>query len=354
VIQIGELGGVYAVSFVVVAANAALAGLFVLPWRQALLGLASGGVLVMATLGFGSARLAQTAGAAAEEVRVGIMQPSIEQPLKFDPNHAAQTLGIYLELTRRASRDQPQLLVWPETAMPGVLRREAALQGLLTEVAMTLRLPLLVGSIDVNDGIPVQYRNSAFLVTERGIAERYDKIQLVPFGEYVPLSALLGFVRGWAEFIADLEAGSRPVVFGGPPAPFGVVICYEGIFPELVREFVKDGARFMVNMTNDAWFGRTSGPAQHLAMYPLRAVEHRIAVVRAANTGISAFIAPTGRILRRLPLFERGTMTEGVVLREGMTLYTRFGDWLAWLSLALTASALIASRRRRQPGAPGN
>lgn len=347
VIQVAELGGVYAVSFVVVAANAALAGLFTLPGRRALIGLAAGGALVVATLGFGAARLAQTGPSERPEVRIGIMQPAIEQPLKFDPNHAAQTLGIYLELTRRAARDEPQLLVWPETAMPGALRREPALQRLLAQVAGSLGMPLLVGSIDVSDGSPVQYRNSAFLVTERGIAERYDKIQLVPFGEYVPLSGLLGFVRGWAEFIADLEPGARPVVFNGPPAPFGVVICYEGIFPELVREFVKDGARFMVNMTNDAWFGRTSGPAQHLAMYPLRAVEHRTAVVRAANTGISALIAPTGRILRRLPLFERGTMTDAVPLRQGTTLYTRFGDWLVWLSLAVTAGALVAARGRR-------
>ncbi len=129
------------------------------------------------------------------------------------------------------------------------------------------------------------------------------------------------------------------------------MICYEGIFPELVREFVKDGARFMVNMTNDAWFGRTSGPAQHLAMYPFRAVEHRLAVVRAANTGISAFIAPTGRIVRSLPLFERGTlMTDIVPLREGRTLYTRFGDWLAWLSLAVTAVALAVTWRRSPTG----
>jgi apolipoprotein N-acyltransferase len=126
------------------------------------------------------------------------------------------------------------------------------------------------------------------------------------------------------------------------------VICYEGIFPSCA-EFVKDGT-LHVNMTNDAWFGRTSGPAQHLAMYPLRAVEHRLAVVRAANTGISAFIAPTGRIVRRLPLFERSVMTDMVPLREGRTLYTRFGDWLAWLSLGVTGVALAVAWRRSPTG----
>ena len=353
VIQIAELGGVYAVSFVLVAANSALAALCVLPWRRAVAGVLAGAGLVAVTLSFGAMRLATAGGQPAAEARVGLMQPSIEQPLKFDPSHAERTLAIYVALSRRTASDQLQLLVWPETALPGVLRRDVTLRRLLTELASALRVPLLVGSIDVSDGAPARYRNSAFLVTGGGLQERYDKIQLVPFGEYVPLSALLGFVRGWAEFIADLEPGARPFVFLGPPAPFGVVICYEGIFPELVREFVKDGARFMVNMTNDAWFGRTSGPLQHLAMYPFRAVEHRLAVVRAANTGISAFITPTGRIAQSLPLFERGTLVDTIALRTTTTLYTRFGDWLVWLSLAVTAAGCAVGSRRapREPRA---
>jgi apolipoprotein N-acyltransferase len=205
-----------------------------------------------------------------------------------------------------------------------------------------------VGAVDAEGQSQPKVRNTAFLLTERGIAGRYDKIHLVPFGEFVPLSSVIGFVRGWAEFIAELEPGSSAVVFPGPPAPFGVVICYEGIFPELVREFVKGGARVMVNMTNDAWFGRTSGPWQHLAMYPFRAVEHRTALVRAANTGVSAFIAPTGEVIRRMGLFERGVLTERLPLRAGVTLYTRLGEWLAWLSLAVSAAALIAARGGRR------
>jgi apolipoprotein N-acyltransferase len=171
---------------------------------------------------------------------------------------------------------------------------------------------------------------------------------LVPFGEFIPFSGVIGFVRGWAEFISDLEPGSRTVVFPGPPAPFGIVICYEGIFPDLVRDFVRDGARLMVNMTNDAWFGRTDGPDQHLAMYPLRAIEHRVSVVRAANTGVSAFIAPSGQIVRRMKLFERGVLTDRVALRVGRTLYTRLGDWLAFVSLAATAALLAAVLRRER------
>ncbi|HEU5319704.1 MAG TPA: apolipoprotein N-acyltransferase, partial [Methylomirabilota bacterium] len=344
VIQIAELAGVHAVSFLVVAVNAAVAGCLILPWRRALAGTLLAGAAVGATLAFGTWRLAAPAPPA--EVTVAVMQPAIDQPLKWDERHRQETLAIYFALTRRAARDHPDLIVWPETASPSVLRRDPDLLDALSATSETLRVPLLVGSVDVEGGPPVHLRNTAFLVTGGGIAERYDKIHLVPFGEYVPLSGVIGFVRGWAEFISELEPGSRTVVFQGPPAPFGVVICYEGVFPDLVREFVRNGARLMVNMTNDAWFGRTSGPEQHLAMYPLRAVEHRVALARAANTGVSAFIAPTGQIVRRLPLFERGTLTERLPLRRGDTLFTRVGDWLAWLSLAVSAAVLGSAGRR--------
>ncbi|PYM48909.1 MAG: apolipoprotein N-acyltransferase [Candidatus Rokuibacteriota bacterium] len=343
IIQIAELGGVHAVSFVLVAVNAAAAGCLVLPWRGALTGALACGALLAATLGFGTARLATPPRPG--EVTVAIMQPAIEQPLKFDPTYVATTLGIYSSLTRRASAEHPQLVVWPETAVATPLRRDPGLVDGLIDLARTLRVALLVGSIDVNDTTPPKLTNSAFLLTEHGVVERYDKIHLVPFGEFVPFSSLLGFIRGWAEFISELEPGSNAVVFQGPPAPFGVVICYEGIFPELVREFVRGGARLIVNMTNDAWFGRTDGPWQHLAMYPLRAVEHRTAVVRAANTGVSAFIAPTGQILRRLSLSRRAIMVERLPLRSGETLYSKFGEWLAYLALGVTAGTLAASAR---------
>ena len=340
VIQIAELGGVYAISFLIVAANAALAGCLVLSRPRALGGVALAGAMLVSTIAFGFSRL--SAPLPPGEVKVAIMQPSIEQPLKFEPSHAATTFGIYLALTRRAGAERPDLIVWPETALPTVLRRDPELVRTLGSLSGAVRAPLLVGSIDVDGSTPPKPRNSAFLLTEQGIVGRYDKIRLVPFGEFVPLSGLIGFVRGWAEFIAELEPGSRASVFSGPPAPFAVVICYEGIFPELVRELVRGGARLIVNMTNDAWFGRTSGPWQHLAMYPFRAVEHRVAIVRAANTGVSAFIAPTGQIVQSTALYERTTLTERMPLRTRDTVYARFGDWLAYLALAVSGASLAA------------
>jgi apolipoprotein N-acyltransferase len=345
VIQVAELGGVHAVSFVLVAGNAALAGVFLLRWRPALTGLGLAAALVLGVLLFGVWRLREPSRPG--EISVALMQPAIEQPLKWDPEQVRVTLAIYLGLTRQAGAARPDLIVWPETASPTALRRDPELLATLSALVGQLHAGLLIGSIDVLDGPPNRLSNAAFLVTERGIVGRYDKIHLVPFGEYVPLSGVIGFVRSWAEFIAELQPGSRTAVFPGPPAPFGVVICYEGIFPDLFREFVNNGARMMVNMTNDGWFGRTSGPEQHLAMYPFRAVEHRIAIARAANTGVSAFIAPTGQIVRRLGLFERGVISDRVPLRQGRTLFTRLGDWVAWVSLAMAAAAVGVAARKR-------
>ncbi len=345
VIQVAELAGVDGVAFVLLVANAALAGCLVLPRWRAAGGVALAAVVVAATIGFGLSRLGEPEPPAA--ATVALMQPAIEQPLKWKEGYTASTLRTYGELTLAAARLKPALIVWPETASPTLLRGDPVLLESLKDLARTWGVALLVGSVDVADGAGRDIRNTAFLLTEQGIVGRYDKIQLVPFGEYVPLSGIIGFVRGWAQFISELTPGSHAVVFSGPPAPFGVVICYEGIFPALFRRFVKDGARLMVNMTNDAWFGRTSGPLQHLTMYPFRAVEHRTALVRAANTGVSAFIDPRGRIVSSLGLYERGILIHEVPLRRGETLYTRFGDWLAGLSAGVSGMVLIGAGWRR-------
>jgi apolipoprotein N-acyltransferase len=345
VIQVAELGGVWAVSFVVLAVNAAIAGLVALPRARGVSGVIAATVLLGATIAFGYARLAEPD--PDETITVAIMQPAIAQPLKWDERHIETTLRTYFGLSRRLRPGEAQLLVWPETASPMVLRQSPILAANLVGLARELRTRILVGSVDVGDGNPPVLRNSAFLLDERGVHERYDKMHLVPFGEYVPLSWIIGFVRSWAEFISEMEAGTEAVVFRGPPAPFGVVICYEGIFPGLVREFVRSGARLMINMTNDAWFGMTSGPQQHLAMYPFRAVEHRTALARSANTGVSAFILPTGRIVKSLPLFRVDMITERLPLRVRTTLYTRLGDWLAFLSLAVSATVLGVATTRR-------
>ena len=356
VIQIAELAGVWGVSFVLVATASALAGWLALGWRRARLLLIGVAGLVALTLGFGAHALATLEAAPAPTIDVGIIQPNVAQRLKWDPTQAVQVQERYERLTREAARGRPSLVLWPETAAPIMLRWDRELQRDLAALVGELATPILVGSIDRADGTePAAYFNSAFLLTERGIAERYDKIHLVPFGEYVPLGWLIGFVRSWAEFISEMRSGQRPTVFRVPDAVvpgvgagFGTVICYEVVFPDLFRQFVARGAVFMANITNDAWFGETSGPLQHVAVVPLRAVENRVAIARAANTGVSTLVAPSGRVAARLGLGREGVLTGAIPLRTRSTIYTRFGDWLAYVCAAATAvlGAAVLWRRR--------
>lgn len=341
-IQVAELTGVYGISFLIVAVNAALAAAVTLGWRRAAPALGAAAALVIATLVFGFIRLGELA--PTRTIRVAMVQPSIEQSLKWDAAYQAQTMRIFTTLTRQAARENPAIVLWPETAAPIFLRRDPGLVADLTALSAEIGAPLLLGAVD---GDARGLYNSAFLLKGQGIIGKYDKIHLVPFGEYVPLSGIIGFVRRWAEFISEFEAGTAPRVFRELPAPFGVVICYEGIFPELFRRFVAGGAEFMVNITNDAWFGTTSGPWQHLAMLPFRAVENRVAIARAANTGVSAAVAPTGRIGKTLGLFERGVLSAELPLPRRMTLYARFGDLFAYACLAVSVCGLGIGLFRR-------
>jgi apolipoprotein N-acyltransferase len=353
VIQIAELGGVYAVSFLLVAVNAALAGALVLGPRRAAPGGGAAALLLALSLGFGWHVLSGEFGPSREQthhtVRISVIQPVVEQEQKWDPAHQAEILGVYERLTRQAALAKPAAVFWPETAAPIFLRGDPALLARLVALVRETGVPLLVGSVDRLPGPDGKFLNSAFLLGDQGITAKYDKIQLVPFGEYVPLAGLIGFVRQWAEFISDFAPGTTQTVFRLNGARFGTVICYEVIFPDLFRGFAGGGATFMANITNDAWFGRTSGPWQHLGTLPLRAVENRIAIARAANTGVSALIGADGRVGPILPLFEQGVLALSVPLRSRTTLYTRFGNWLVYVCLALSgaaaAAALVKGRR---------
>jgi apolipoprotein N-acyltransferase len=258
--------------------------------------------------------------------------------VKWSPGQRASTLAIYETLTRQAAPGR-RLVVWPEAAVPAYLAFEPAIAAWLARLGAEVDVPILVGAPDAFvEGRATYYRNSAFLVERGGITRRYDKMQLVPFGEYVPLRDWLFFVRAIAAEIGEFSPGRQRVIFPLAGAPFGTVICYEVIFPDLFRRGVIAGAAFMANITNDAWFGETSGPWQHLGTVSLRAVENRVAIARAANTGVSAFVDPSGRVRRTLGLGERGVLADRLPLRQRETLYARWGDWFVYACLALVGA----------------
>jgi apolipoprotein N-acyltransferase len=342
VIQLAAWTGVYGVSALVVLVNAAIGWAALARRARAVLvavAVAAGAPAAAVLLG-----RAQLDGAGRPTLPVAIVQGNIPQAVKWDEAFRAETLRIYAELTRAVAPGS-RLVVWPEAALPVYLRFEPKALAWLTDLAASAGAPLLVGAPDARlDGRVTRYLNSAFLVEPPGLRARYDKMHLVPFGEYVPLKRLLFFVEAVAAEIGDFTPGREVAIFPLEGAPFGTVICYEVIFPDLFRRFVAEGASFMTNITNDAWFGDSGGPLQHLAMVPLRAVENGVAVVRAANTGVSAFVHPSGAIEARLPLGERGTLRGAVPLRRAATFYTRFGDVFAYGCAALTAVGVAAGR----------
>jgi apolipoprotein N-acyltransferase len=280
---------------------------------------------------------------------VGIAQGNVEQDRKWDPEFQGETMRRYDELTRAAVRDGAQVVVWPETAAPFFFQEPGALRDEVVELARTTRTPLLIGSPAFERMAGrIEQRNRAYLVGDDGATgDYYDKMQLVPFGEYVPFQRILFFVDQMVHAVGSLGAGTAHTVFRIPEGRFGVLICYEGIFPDLTRRFVADGADFLVNITNDAWYGRTAAPRQHLIQATFRAIENRVPLVRAANTGISAIVDPDGRLRWQGPLFEMVAHVEEIRWTGVRTFYTRFGDVFVGLCALVTLAGLWRAATRK-------
>lgn len=360
VIQVADLTGVYGVSFLLVLVNAAVWHLF-RHWRERgfTVGMTTA-LILLAVLLYGGLRLRQYGGPLTEggslsggrPLKVALLQGNIEQDVKFDKAFQEETLAIYRDLTLKARAQGPDLIVWPETAAPFFFDREREPREMVLRIAREAGVPLLFGALSVEEGPGApRLLNGAFLLSPDGrLMGRYAKIHLVPFGEYVPLGFLRPLFSGLFEAVGEFSSGGERVVMEGPGGGVSVLICYEVIFPNEVRQFVRRGARYLVNITNDAWFGESAAPYQHIATVALRAVENRVPIVRAANTGVTALIDPTGRILQPTELFVR-TQIVGEVLPRGERLspYAVYGDLFAYLcsALALVALGVREFGRRR-------
>jgi apolipoprotein N-acyltransferase len=298
-----------------------------------------------------------------EPLRISVIQGNIPQERKWDPQFKGTIMEKYNRLTREAAAQKPDIIIWPETAVPGFLDDDE-LSDAVTTLAKEIDIPLLVGAprCDRNG----RYYNSAYLFLKRGEeVSLYDKLHLVPFGEYIPCRGVFSFVDKFAPIpIGDFVGGSEYTVFkfgkersfkeGASvgrffkAVKFSVLICFEDIFPELVRGFISRGASFLVNITNDAWFLKTAAPYQHAQASVFRAVEARTNVVRAANTGLSCFIDQKGRIVAKVEkagadTFVEGFKTHEIILSRARTFYIRFGDIFAYAAILLTTLFLLRS-----------
>lgn len=357
-IQVAAYTAVYGVSFLLALVSAAIAhaALERRRWRGSLpllaaLGLAGGAWL------HGWSQL-QAPLPAGRTLRVALVQASIRQDEKWDPGKLERNFGLQLELTRQAARAGARLVVWPESAVAWGFDDEPVVADALRGLVRDNGIALVFGNDDREpqpSGRDRVYVGAKLLDPSGGLALRYHKVRLVPFGEYVPLQPLLTLGGRVAARVvqqaADFTPGSGPQVGGALSTQLGVFICYEAIFPDFVRGFAQQGAELLVNVTNDAWYGTTSAPYQHFAMAVFRAVENGRPLVRAANTGISAFVDARGRVLARTVLFERTVLARELEIATLDTFYSRHGDVFAWGCFAAAAAISGLAFRPGRPAA---
>jgi len=330
-------------------------------------------VVVLLVVCYGYFRVTQTP--SGRRVKIAVIQGNIPQEKKWDSDYQNNIFEQYTELTgaaymKEGYKDKPDLIIWPETAFPAFFGDDKKLSIKIMRLAGRLRTPLLFGApLIKGDPVEGDVSNSAILLNAEGDPMQvHDKVHLVPFGEYVPLERFLGFVHNFASYhIAGFVPGDVYTVFSlperydhmleGRDRTFSVLICFEDIFPSISRRFVKNGASFLVNITNDAWFMESAAPYQHAQASVFRAVENRVNVVRAANTGLSCFIDTKGRITSRVnnkqgrDLFIAGFDTQVIRVEKRHTTYTEYGDIFVYCCMAFFAlkTLLFGFTKKKTP-----
>lgn len=351
VAQLASVVGVLGLSALVAWVNGVLAYVLLSADRDRW---AAGGATVVLLAGcvtVGSARVrAETLVTRGEPLRVAAVQGNIAQDDKWNLSLQDAILEKYLDLTHRAANMGATLVVWPEAATPFAFQVDTRAEA-IRDVARDRAIHVLFGTTDVRWDTDARYYNAAVMVDPQGeTAGVYHKQHLVPWGEYVPLRDWLFFVSPLVEGVGGFSAGTEAVTLPMGEHLVGTAVCYEIIYPGLVRELVTGGSRLLTTVTNDAWYGRTAAPYQHFQMATMRAIENGRYLVRAANTGVSGVIDPYGRVLARTALFEDAVVTADVRLLDGQTVYTRVGDRPAFACFIVTVGLLgVAVRRRAAP-----
>ena len=356
--QLASLFGVYGVSALVASVSAAAVFCVATPSRRER-GFAVAcvaGTILLVTI-WGSMRVARGEWTRmGEPLQVGLAQGNVDQGEKWSPDRAAAIFQDYLNITRQAIGAGAGLVVWPESATPFMFKADLAAAERIRTLAKQARVPILFGSDEIDSRVENSRQvadrayNSAFLVGANGTtAGVYRKVHLVPFGEYVPFKQWLFFAAPLVEAIGTgFAAGEDANVLPLGDHHISVAICYEIVYPALIRQFVRRGSELLTTITNDAWFGRTSAPYQHFAQASMRAIEEGRYLVRSANTGISGLVDPYGRVLVRTEIFRPAVIVGSVRLLDTATVYARVGDLFAYGSTLITFVLLGMTFRRVQ------
>lgn len=359
-IQIADLTGAYGVSFLIVIFNSAFYA-FLSRSKKRVSYMMVALLFIIASTSYGIYRLGQFTSWG--KPRISVVQGNIPQEAKWDGRFSREIIDKYTSITKEAAKTDPDLIIWPETSYPYLVEQEEGYPQEIGSLASELNLPILAGIVSRKGN---DFYNSAVLFEkDKSFPEEYEKLHLVPFGEYVPFERYITTFREYIDKpIGNFNKGCEYTLFPIKTIrsssnskgeimrevsfyKFGVLICFEDIFPYLSRNFVQNGAQFLVNITNDAWFGRTSAPRQHLQASVFRAVENRVPVIRAANTGISCFIDPNGRIIKTLEkegedIFVSGFATSEVNIVPIRSYYTVYGDAFLYFCTFMLIVILLA------------
>ena len=345
--QLASVLGVYGVTGFVALINALVAYAVVVAGRRRIAAGAAVGVLVFLVGAWGTARIRE--GSLVRQgtpVTLGLIQGNIDQADKWNPGEARRIFTTYLAMTRDAVRRGAGFVLWPESSTPFMFEEDVAGGAALRDLAREVQVPLLFGSDQIERGTQPRMYNAAFLVNPDGLtASVYRKIHLVPFGEYIPGKRWLYFVSPLVESMAEFAPGGEVVLLPARGHATSTAICYEVVYPSLVRDAVLAGSELLTTITNDAWYGQSSAPYQHFEMASMRAIEQGRYLARAANTGISGIVDPYGRVVVKSALFEQVGLVGEARFLTVRTVYSRMGDVVAYASIVLTLAALVVARR---------
>ena len=362
-IQAADLGGHHLLTFSLILCNTLMAGMFITGNRHSARGrnhqdkplLILACCFLMGIAGYSFIRYqgVERSLTKAQQAQVAVVQGNINQAVKWSAAIKEATVAQYLKLSQTVLQDsKTPLVVWPETALPFYPQRDPLVDRIVdftttTNTWLLTGAPLYAITPKADGSDLIRYYNGALLIGPSGkIGGQHAKHHLVPFGEYVPLRKYLPFLEPLVVSIGDFTPGTsmEPLVLG--PMKLGMLICYESIFPEISRDTVVRGANLLVNLTNDAWYGKSSAPYQSMSMAVLRAVENRRSLIRAANTGISGFVDPLGRVTAQTAIFTEAALTAQVPMLDQVTVFGRYGYQFGAACLLLIPLLLFFRGRR--------
>ncbi len=354
VAQLASLAGVYGLSWLIALLNACVTVALTSDGRRRVVAVVAGMVLLTATSVWGAARMRENQlTREGTPISVGLVQGNVPQGEKWDPSRARDIVGRYLDMSRTAATKGAGFIVWPESATPFYFDEDPVSAREVRQLVASLHTPLLFGTDEIERGSPDRYYNSAFMLDGSGAtAAVYRKVHLVPFGEYVPFGDLLTFVGPLVEAVSAFSPGEQVTMLPVDGHMISTAICYEIVYPHLIRDGVLHGSELLTTITNDAWYGESSAPFQHFELAAMRAIEQGRYLARAANTGISGIVDPYGRVLTRTRLFETATVIGEVRFLQGRTLYATIGDLPAQLAVLLTLVGVGVALGQRKDTVP--